>query len=528
MIKITRLVFLFFIPFCLNAQTVDLDRLVTFRYSDQQLGFILSDVSRKYGVPFSYSSNFIPVAKRLTIDARKVTLREGLDQLFAPTKIIYAVIGNSIALKIDPSKEVIPIIEPAVERSQNIEATTISFLKKTSFPILVWEHPIPAEELERMKNIPTVSAELSILDAAEEKAALLDKEMVQVTLVPPVSTNAELAGKTTNTFSFNVLWGRNGGVDGFEIGGFVNSVANNMKGLQLAGVGNIVDGDTQGGQVAGIFNYNKGFSKGVQASLFNIANTANIIQLAGIANIIEEDFKGLQAAIFGNYARTKADGFQISGLFNYTRGIANTQISLGLNKANEVNDLQIGLVNIANYAGGRQIGLVNIANQSDRVPIGFFNFIKNGYNKVEVSAGEALFANVGLKLGTRKFYNIIQFGHRFTEETWSIGYGIGTAFKMQDRQHFHLEYIASHVNENEVWTSELNLLNQLKFTFDYQLKGKSSLFIGPSWNLLASKIKNVETLAVVGSALPNYTILNTTRKNTNWKMWFGLNAGVRF
>lgn len=525
MIKITPLVFLFLFPLCVNAQTVDLNRKITFRYKNQKLGFILSDVSRKYSIPFSYSSNFIPVDKRITISERKVSLKDGLDKLFEPTQIIYAVIGNSIALKIDVSKEVIPLIESLSDRDQNIESEAVPFLKKNSYPILVWEHKIPAEVLAKMKTTRSVV----VPEFPEEKEeSFLTEQLFQVTLIPPISTNETSAEKTTNTFSFNVLWGRNGGLDGIEVGGFVNSIVYNMEGFQLAGIGNIVDGDMQGGQLATIFNYNQGFTKGVQASLLNIANTANVIQVAGIANIIQEDFKGLQAALIGNYARTKADGFQTAGLFNFTKGTANTQISLGLNKANEIKNLQIGLINIAEYARGRQIGLVNVAIQSNHIPIGLLNFIKNGYNKIEVSAGDALYANVGVKLGTRKFYNIFQFGNRFTEEIWSLGYGVGTAFQLKERQFFHIEYVASHVNENEVWTKELNLLNQFKFNFDWKLKGKGSLFVGPSWNLLASKLANPETLEVIGSSLPDYTILDTTRKNTNWKMWFGVNGGFRF
>lgn len=525
MIKIAQLVFLFLFPLCVTAQTVDLNRTVTFRYKNAKLGYILSDISRKYSIPFSYSSNFIPVAKRITISERKVSLKEGLDRLFEPTQIVYAVIGNSVALKIDESKEVITVIETSIDRNKNIETEEVAYLKRYSYPILVWEHQIPAEVLAEMKATKSVS-EIDFPDEQEEN--FLTEQMIQVTLVPPVSTNEELAEKTTNTFSFNVLWGRNGGLDGIEVGGFVNSIVHNMEGFQLAGVGNIVDGDAQGGQLATIFNYNKGFTKGVQASLFNIANTANVIQVAGIANIIQEDFKGLQAALVGNYARTKADGFQLSGLFNYTKGYANTQISLGLNKASEVKNLQIGLVNLTGYSKGRQIGIVNIAEQSNKTPFGLINIIKDGYNKIEVSGGDALYANVGLKMGTRKFYNIFQFGNRFTDEIWNLGYGIGTAFPLKERQHFHIEYVASHVNENEVWTKKLNLLNQFKFNFDWKLKGKGSLFLGPSWNILASKIQDAETLAVIGSNLPDYTILNTTKNNTNWKMWFGLNGGFRF
>ena len=511
MIKITQLVFLFLLPLCLNAQTVDLNRKVTLRYNNQQLGFILSDVSRKYGVPFSYSSNFIPVKKRITISERNIPFGEGLHKLFAPTQIIYAVIGNSIALKIDESKEVIPVIEPSIERNRNIESEELSFLKRQSYPILVWEHPIPAEVLAKMKIVKTASTS-EVPDKTKVADGFLEEEMVQVTLIPPYGTNRELAEKTTNTFSFNILWGRNGGLNGIEVGGFVNTITNNMRGFQLAGIGNQVEGDMQGGQLSTIFNYNKGFTKGVQASLFNIANTASVIQVAGIANFIQADFDGVQAALVSNYTKGKAD----------------MQFSLGLNKASEVKTLQVGLINIADEVLGRQIGIVNISDKSEKTSFGFLNIVKNGYNRIEVGANDAVYASVGIKTGVRKFYNIFQFGSRFTEDTWSIGYGIGTAFQLKERQHFHLEYVASHVNEGDVWTKELNLLNQFKFNFDWSLQGKKSIFLGPSWNLLASKRMNADTLEIIGSELPDYTILDTTRKNTNWKMWFGINGGFRF
>ncbi|MFK7978635.1 MAG: hypothetical protein AB8G86_01520 [Saprospiraceae bacterium] len=509
MIKIAQLVFLFCLPLCVQAQSVDLNRKVTLRYKNQRLGFILSDVSRKYGIPFSYSSNFIPVKKRITISERNIPLGEGLHKLFAPTQIIYAVIGNSIALKIDESKEVITIIETPIERNRNIQIEEISFLKKSSYPILVWEHRIPAEILAEMKIVKT-AATLEVPEKKED--GFLAEQMVQVTLIPPYGTNKELAKQTTNTFSFNVLWGKNGGLSGLEIGGFVNTITNNMRGFQLAGVGNHVKGDAQGGQLATIFNYNKGFTKGVQASLFNIANTANIIQLAGIANFIQADFEGVQAALVSNYAKEKAD----------------MQFSLGINKASEVKTLQVGLVNIADKVVGRQIGLVNLAKKAEQTPFGLLNIIKDGYNRIEVGGNDALYASVGIKTGMRKFYNIFQFGSRFTEDIWSLGYGFGTAFKLKERQYFHLEYVASHVNEGDVWTKELNLLNQFKFNFDWEVGESKSLFLGPSWNLLASKRIDTETLAVIGSSLPDYTILDTTRKNTNWKMWFGINGGFRF
>ena len=499
MIKICQQIFLCLFPICLMGQSVDLNRKVTFRYKNQQLGFILSDISRRYSIPFSYSSNFIPVAKRMSISERNIPLKEGLEKLFEPTQIIYAVIGNSIALRIDASKEVIPIIEKPSERNRNIETEDLTFLKKYSYPLLVWEHPIPPEVLAKMKkttSYPYDEKAKSTKESTEEEG-FLNKQLVQVTLLPPVSTHEEAPEKTVSTFSFNILWGRNGGSDGIELGGFVNTLVYDMRGFQLAGVGNQVFGDAQGAQVAGIFNYNTGFTRGVQASLFNIANSANVIQLAGIANVVEQDFEGIQVALVANLARTKADGVQVAGFANVTNGTATRQFTLGLNKAKTLSKLQVGLINFANYAQGHQIGLINISRKNDQIPIGLINLIKDGYNKIEVSVGDALYANVGVKLGTKKFYNIFQLGSRITESFWGIGYGIGTAFQVNEQQALHLELLASHINENEGWTKNLNLLSQVKLNYDWQLNGRVSFFIGPSLNVLASKLVDVDTICLL-------------------------------
>ncbi|MEM1123071.1 MAG: STN domain-containing protein, partial [Bacteroidota bacterium] len=515
--KYLQLIFLVLSPLGAMAQDVDLEQKVTLRYKNRALGFILSDVSRKYRIPFSYSSNFIPVEQRITISQKRVRLVDALEQLFAPTQIVYTVIGNSIALKVDESKIVVPTIISTKERSQNVEATSLTFLKKTSYPLLVWEYSIPVEVLAEMKTLRSASG--SEIPEKEVPELASNRQLAQVTVVPPMSTNAELADETTNTFSLNVLWGKNGGLNGFEVGGLVNNIVNDMRGFQLAGVANQVSGDAQGGQLAFVFNHNQGFTSGMQASLFNIASAANVIQLAGIANIVEQDFEGLQIAIGGNYARTKAAGIQLAGFFNATKGSSHIQLALGLNKATTNNTLQVGLLNIATDSKGQQIGLINVVKETAGTPIGLFSFVKNGYNKVEVGASDLLYANVGLKFGVRKFYNILYFGSRFTEETWSIGYGLGTAFLVGPKTHFHLEYVAAHVNEQEIWTKQLNLLNQFRFNFDWKLKGTGNLFLGPSVNLLVSKRENIENQIIIGSELPLYTILEETVGSTNWKMW---------
>ena len=536
MYRYIRLLFLF-IPFYGTAQTVDLDQSVTFRFEEERLGYVLSEVSRQYAIPFAYSSNFIPVDQKISVDIRQLPLREALNQLFASTKIIYALIGNSIVLKVDESKEVIPLIKKSSERENAIEKSvpspspkrdirTIELLKKESWSLLQKKRPIPQAILDSLKTLPIVPKVL--IPSIYEDSPY--RELAQITLIPPVSTNVLSPDSITNTFSLNILWGVNGGVEGLEVAGFGNVIRNNMKGFQLAGIWNRVEGNVSGTQLATLVNYNIGYTRGLQFTLgANITNEAKAIQLAGFANIVKEDFAGLQLALFGNFVRTRANGVQIAGFYNGSRGYAYQQFSLGYNKAREVERIQVGLINSANYVKGKQIGLVNIADKVERTPIGLLNIIKEGYNRIEVGGGESLFANFGFKLGVRKFYNIIQFGYRFTNDTWSLGYGIGTGVKIANKQYLHLEWILSHVNEGTWWTSDLNWLNQCRFTYDWQIgKHKTSLFLGPTFNWLISKVKNTETGLVVGSALPSYTLLNSNRTSTNWKIWFGATAGLRF
>ena len=492
MIRVIRLLF-FLLPFLGFSQAVDMNQLVTFRFHNERLGYVLSEISRRYAIPFSYSSSFIPVDKIISISERKVSLEYGLNKLFEPTKIVYAVIGSNIVLKIDESKEVIPLIKISTQRRHQIELEDLAFLKKYDYSLLVWEHQIPVAILKKMKYMPPPPERVE--PAAAEKVEEIEK--MQITLMPPYSTNGKNADKMVNALSFNILWGRNGGLNGIEIGG-VNTILGDLTGLQLALIGNQVKGKAQG------------------------------IQLAGLGNLTEEDFKGIQAALIGNFAQKRADGLQAALLFNYAKGYTKKQFSLGVNMASQVDNNQIGMVNAANYVKGKQIGLFNFADKIDGTPIGLLSIAKNGYNKIELGIGDALFVNVGFKLGVRKFYNIIQLGTRFTKNIWSLGYGIGTSIPLKEGQHFHIEYILSQVNEKAIWTKTPNLLNQFRFNYDWQFGKKMSFFLGPSWNFIASKIKNAETGVVIGSSLPDYTLLNFTKKNTNWKMWFGLNAGLRF
>ena len=104
--------FLFFLFACcgfgagLFAQNAGLNKNVNLRYERVRLGKALNEISHDYKVHFSYSRDFIPVGKRVSATVVDQPLSKALDQLFAPTKIIYAPIGDQIVLKVSAHKKI--------------------------------------------------------------------------------------------------------------------------------------------------------------------------------------------------------------------------------------------------------------------------------------------------------------------------------------------------------------------------------------------------------------------------------------
>lgn len=521
-----------------TAQSVDLSQTVSFQFSNERLEYILSNISQRYQIPIAYSREFIPVNQRISVTVVQVPLEIGLKELFAPTKVVYAVIGNSVVLRVDETKEIyqseitltsqeIPsekVEIPAKKIVRNY--TKIAILRKESYALLNKPRLIDTEVLDALKNLAVV--ERTIIPNLYEDSPY--REMSQVTLVPTISTNQELADSITNTFSLNIIYGINGGVEGIEVGGFGNRIQNNMKGLQIASLFNDVKGTMSGTQFAGLVNQNEGYTRGLQFTLgVNITNETKAVQMAGLMNMAKGDFAGLQMALICNYIRTKGEGVQIAGIYNKAKSYVQSQYSLFHNKGGEIEKVQVGLVNKANFVKGNQYGLINIADEVRGTSIGLFNFIKKGYNRIEFAGGESLFTNFGFKFGKRNFYNILHFGYRFTNDVWSLGYGIGTGIAIQKNQHVHLEWVISHVNEGDWWTKNKNWLHQLKGSYDLAIgENNTSLFIGPTLNWSISTIRPSEMEAFTGSTLPSYTFLNTNKIRANWKMWFGATAGLRF
>jgi len=77
---------------------------------------------------------------------------------------------------------------------------------------------------------------------------------VQVTFIYPMGTNGLESSTYANEFSFNILAGVNGGVNGAEIGGVSNTNTGHVNGLQIAGIANVDLKSANGLIISGIAN----------------------------------------------------------------------------------------------------------------------------------------------------------------------------------------------------------------------------------------------------------------------------------
>ncbi len=389
----------------------------------------------------------------------------------------------------------------------------------------------------------------------------------QITFISPLGTNGLESSKTINRFSINILAGVSGGVRGTEIGGFCNFTKGDVYGASFAGLGNYTSGSTDGLQVGGLYNVNTGPTKGGQfAGITNVtsgdveggyfAGIANVTagdkikgaQFAGIVNVAEQEGTLFQLAGISNVSVKGTNGTQISGIVNHNgkaafdtqiAGIVNTsfadkncaQISGIANfSKNEVHGAQIaGIVNYTRKLYGLQLGLINVCDSiKSGLPVGLMSIAKNGYYAFELETNESFYINATYKMGVKSFYNIFTVGVRPEKDRviYGFGAGFGSMITFNPIWGMNIEATCTHINEDEWWTNEVNLLNRLKLNFSLTA-GKITFFGGPSFNVEVSNMKNEEG-ALTGSALnPSRSFYKKRHYNTLVTLYPGFNFGLR-
>lgn len=506
-----------FILFLFGWQLVaaqNLEQLVSLNYDKIPLGAVLRDISNKYEVFFSYSPDFIPVDQPISLSVENYPLYVVLDELFEDRPVIYKAIAGQIVLRLDRAKQ------------QRLDALALEDRKRVFLPKPKPVQPLPAKEQiglpggNRVIEIPVgwMEPKPYILEESET-----DGFKVRVGLMSFFKERSESYKNKVSDLSVNILWGESGNVNGMEVGGLLNKTHHNVKGVQIAGLSNIVNDDVVGTQVSMLGNVVGGNTRGVQVS--------------GGFNLVGKNVKGIQVAGVFNYNFDHSDALQVAGLFNNSRGSAKWQIASLFNKADSVKRGQISLVNIGKRVDGVQVGLLNIADTTSRVSIGLLTINKKGYNRVEISGGDALHANFAFKPGVAAFYNIFQVGAAWNKVnvasdewvmSWGLGYGFGSSIRLGRKTHLNIEGLMTHINEDRKWTKKMNLLNQFRLSFEFDLGRRTSLFFGPTGYLMLSKLTDTGSEGNGSIVAPPKVLWEKENKNTNLKAWVGFNAGMRF
>lgn len=386
---------------------------------------------------------------------------------------------------------------------------------------------------------------------------------VSVSLFPLISTNKLLSINTVNHLSFNILAGYSKGVDGIELGsflnidngdvkylqlsgfsnivtgnvtgfqgaGFANIVAQSMTGIQSAGFSNYIGGTFSGVQLSGFSNFTRSYTYGVQlaGSLNIVADEFNGIQGAGLLNITRKQTKGMQLAGVINLSGS-VNGIQIAGVTNYShRKLEGMQLAGIINRADTVDGFQLsGLVNSANHCKGNQLGILNFSRSTTGIPIGFFSYVRSGYHKIEIAQDEQNFTQLAFRTGVDKFHNIFTFGTNFARNNdyLQFGYGLGTSLQIKKKIYLDFDVVTTTFQkENATW--DLNSLNKLFIGIEYRLAKKLSVAIGPTLNVWVASNTSPE-MNVLSDSFSKWDFYSKTQGDNEVKAWVGGKISLKF
>ncbi|HOY49561.1 MAG TPA: hypothetical protein PK281_09185 [Flavobacteriales bacterium] len=389
------------------------------------------------------------------------------------------------------------------------------------------------------------------VDNENKQVDSLKNVAFQFSFVPPVSSNGMDNSKCRNQFSVNMLAGYAGAVNGLEIAGFANVLRKEMHGLQLAGFANITAGETEGIQLAGFCNVNQKKVDGIQVSGFSnvVSDSVQGVQIGGFCNVNSGSVSGFQQAGFANINGGKTDGFQCAGFVNsVSDSTTGFQIAGFVNQSSQKMDgvqlagfmnvaqqelagVQVsGFINTCRRLKGTQIGFINYADTLESgTPFGFLSVIrKGGFQALEVGASETFPATFQWKTGSDVFYNIFNIGAMPGNNFyWGYGYGFGSNLKKTGKFRINLDLLAMHVNNGEIWTDHVNLLNKAHLGFTWQAAKHFAISGGPTFNVLVVNNPDSE-LTVQQPTVAPWTVSDKMYNNTRVQMWPGAQLMIRF
>ncbi|MCE6991751.1 STN and carboxypeptidase regulatory-like domain-containing protein [Dyadobacter sp. CY323] len=331
----------------------------------------------------------------------------------------------------------------------------------------------------------------------------------QASLTPGLGTHGRMSSQVVNKVSLNLLGGYTAGVSGVEVAGGFNISKQDVRYAQIAGVFNLVSGHVKGVQVAGFLNQILDSLHGVQVSGFSgsVKKQVSGVQVSGFINqaksalaggqisgaigLITENGKGIQVSGAYNQVSGEFDGIQVAGAANVVKGKSRgIQVSSALNFAGQgFHGLQVGSANYAKHLKGVQLGIVNVADSSAGVSFGLFNFIKKSTSNISIYASEIVPFNIALKMGTHKFYSILNAGASTAadKKAYVFGAGIGREFFPFKKAGFFTELSSQNIFQGS-WEN-VPYLFSFQTAATYKLNKRFLLFAGPSFSVYQNEVK---------------------------------------
>ena len=386
-----------------------------------------------------------------------------------------------------------------------------------------------------MKTLKYLILALSISTfvATAQTSDSLVTRPVQVTFFYPVGTNGIESPDYSNHFSFNILSGLNGGMNGVEVGSISNTNTGHVNGFQIAGITNVNLKSANGVIISGITNIIKDSSQAIcVAGISNVVGGTSLntgLQMAGITNVNNCSFVGGQISGIANINNGELQGIQVAGISNVNNGdLSGVQVSGISNVVNgDVSGCQVGLFNRSKHIKGFQFGLINVANEFEQgVPLGLISFVKNGYHAFEISTSDAIYANLSFKMGVDKLYTIYKIGYTMNEDDKYLTYGLGLGSKIEltDRFSLSIDGSSNHIVKSG-FTSSFDLLCKGDVAFRFKLNEYFSLFAGPSFTIYLSEHDLDSELTALKVPYTLYSE-NWWNNNGSTSMWIGGTAGV--
>jgi hypothetical protein len=261
-----------------------------------------------------------------------------------------------------------------------------------------------------------------------------------------------------------------------------------------------------------------------------------------MVNVERGDMNGAQIGLVNVDKPTRESRSAQVGLANVTGGTGErTASSVGLvNVAKKQRGVQIGLVNYADEVEGVQIGLVSVARKNSGASLSLIPIVLDGDNRATLGWTETSVLNVGLKLGTRRFYVKLDWGftrdtndHGHREFTSTIGLGVhliprGGRFLLDlDASTTGFAAISSSGSKSN-WElssteNEDRLVHSLRLRAGFAVARHLMIFAGPSLNVQNASGSDARQPRTFSFAEATWTSGNTTVR-----MYPGFTAGLEF